>query len=295
VLLQSVHALLLLCCCACCSLLLQSVHVLLPSFALLMNMVGQRSLIAQALNKCREIKSADLTKLTNPLFKGRIPHPSICCNLSDRFIDYNLEEGFFTFMGRAVLTKLIDGIQQRRSSKISVLGTKHYGKSHMLAAYVAQRMQDCFAPTQADGRTTRPVIFIPKCSEFALSPNTDLQQAMMLSFATVEGALEEIVMLEGEDALIAWLERREFDVVVDQANDLEPAERLLRVPEASKARASELLVKLETICRAKNPPCFILRGFSANNQILKILESQENVDTKIMFYGGFIKVRPILS
>jgi hypothetical protein len=254
---------------------------------------ARQSLIARTLAKRKQIEAANLTVLEDPMFKEPIPHPSINCNLSsDRFKDYTPKEGAFTYMGRVALTKLLDGIRNSHSSEINVLGTKQYGKSHMLAAYVAQRMQDCFSPTKAADRTTRPVIFLPKCSEFAKSPENYLHQAMMLGFAAVEGALEEIARL-AEGDLLAWLQSKVFDVVADQANDLDPNEKLLRISDESKSRASRLLVQLGIICGGHS--CFILRGFSANNEIMKTLESTEDVAHKIQFYGGFSEVCPISS
>jgi hypothetical protein len=234
----------------------------------------QAGLIQRATEMRNRIHDADLAWLSNPEHWDYVPHPCISLARSPRFTFD--DDGQFSFMGRTALTDLTSQLDSAQNCAVcNVLGTKEFGKSHLLAAYVAKRMQACFLKKEK----ARPVIFLAKCGDLIESRATYLQEAMALAFAGDAGVLDTIARLSTDFVtLLDWLNNREFDVVADQCNDLfEP----LHSHDADGREAIQRIVK-ELGTRAG----FTINGFSANNEIIKLFKNKERSHLDVELYGG---------
>jgi len=235
-----------------------------------------------AIKKRDEIKSADCTWFEDPTKCNEIPHPSFREEyLSNRF-EYNHDTGCFKFMGRRSVLKLKNGIQKSHKMAINILGTNLFGKSHIIAAYVVFRMNACFK----EESDAHPILFLPQCGDLAKMPGLYLQEAMLLAFAANEEMLGEITTLaRNTDDLLNWLENKTFDVFADQANDLD--EKNL-IPPAKKISANDVLDSLqEIVIRHK---CKMMKGYSANNEIMALKFDKEKMEGILTFYGGLEEV-----
>ena len=233
-----------------------------------------KQLIAEVLEKRKLIREADLTWLTTPTKMGEVPHPSLT-DVSPRF-DFDKGTGCFQFMGRQALQKLKDHINNTTNrSTVNILGTKFYGKSHIIAAYAAQRMQVCFKKEKG----AIPLLFLPKLGDLAKLKPQYLKKAMLLTFAGDETLLPQIAELEEIDELLNWLKPKIFDVAADQGNDIEEKQG------KAEEDARELMTQLMGI--VSNHKRTIMTGYSANNEIIKIKFTKERTETDFEFYGGF--------
>ena len=243
-----------------------------------------QSLVAAARKKCSEIKDADLSWLCKPDAWKSVPYPCIFGGASNRF-KIESESDCFSFMGRLALDKLVTGIDEAKKNKksiVNVLGTKFFGKSHIIAAYVAMRMQACHT------RNERPIIFLPYCSSLGKYGGGYLKYAMTLAFAANDNALSAIAQLENTDDMFSWLQGKQFDVAADQRNAI--AEKLTEITEEEKKVARDILNRLTMIVTANK--CTIMSGFSANNEIMtKFYDKERANEHDILFYGGFDEVR----
>jgi hypothetical protein len=235
-------------------------------------------LIAKAEKKREAIKMSDMSWLEDPTKRALIPHPSLSGEVSPRFA-FERDTGDFMFMGRLSLGKLIAGLTEAKDTKVNVLGTKTYGKSHIIAAYVAKRMQSHF---KGDANA-RPVLFLPKCGDLAKHRALYLKDAMLLAFAADDKQLAEIAALPKEtEELLRWLNTKTFDVVADQGNDIEED---CRLGADVKQKTKHILERLEDIVLSQG--CKIVIGYSANNEIMRLKFFKERTETDLEFYGGF--------
>jgi hypothetical protein len=236
-------------------------------------------LVTEAKTKRDEIKKADLSWLTKPKRKGKIPHPSLLGKLSDRFC-FNKKTGEFEFMGRLALQDLIDGVADSKQNVINIMGTKYFGKSHIIAAYVTQRMQACFSKQT----NARPILFLPKCGDLAEYQEVYLKNAMLLAFAADDEVLSEIAAIPKEtNVLLRWLDDKKFDVVADQGNDIQEKSMLDPI---LKQKAKEIMEALKKFV-SQHKECKILTGYSANNEIMTLKFYKERTEEDLTFYGGF--------
>jgi hypothetical protein len=236
-------------------------------------------LIARAVKKRDQIQAADLSRLADPTWMGPVPHPSISDKVSPRF-DYNRDTGLFSFMGRSALKTLVDGVQNAKQSSINVLGTKFFGKSHLTAAYVAQRLQACYKREA----NALPILFLAKCGDLAELDDVYLKDAMLLAFAADGEVLAEIAGLQKDTkTLLDWLDNKAFDVAVDQRNDIEE-ERMMHVSNSQITEAKNTLLQLKKITASHR--CTMLSGYSANNDIIKTKFYKERTESDVLFYGG---------
>jgi len=237
-------------------------------------------LIEEAKQKRDEIRKADLTWLADPHKKGEIPHPSLTA-VSPRFTF--LSKGKFEFMGRSVLKRLTDCVNDANASDgnkvvINVMGTKFYGKSHLIAAFVLQQMQAYFNGSA----NARPILFLPKCGDLAEYQAVYLKRAMLLAFSADEKQLAEIATLPAEtNALLTWLSNRVFDVAADQGNDIHEKNWL---SDNQQQAAKGILRSLKQM--VSDHKCCIVTGYSANNEIMTVKFYKERTEVDLLFYGG---------
>jgi hypothetical protein len=238
--------------------------------------------VSEVLHKRDQIVAADLKSIHVPSVESNVPHPAVFCNVTDRF---TVKDGCFTFMGRTKLGELMTTLGSPIHSSVNLLGTKYFGKSHIIAAYVAKRMQDYFASKEG----SRPIIFLSKCGDFAKAPAKYLQCAMMLGFGSDEATIREIAGLQIDTAsLLSWLDNRQFDVVADQVNDIDANEEISIVDLTHRSVANDVLYALDVIVTVQK--CFRLKGFSANNEIMRSFYNTERSDQDIEFNGGFSEI-----
>eukprot|EP00657_Telonema_sp_P-1_P004477 TRINITY_DN2037_c0_g1_i3.p1 TRINITY_DN2037_c0_g1~~TRINITY_DN2037_c0_g1_i3.p1 ORF type:complete len:325 (-),score=59.84 TRINITY_DN2037_c0_g1_i3:128-1102(-) len=183
-------------------------------------------------------------------------------------------------MGRTALTSLIDKMNDpdaKHKPVRNILGTKEFGKSHILAAYVVQRMQACFR------KEDRPVIFLANCLDFMDSEALYLRDAMALAFAGDDEQLKAIARLPTDIIpLLDWLKNKQFDVVVDQCNAMhEPC----RSDDADSRKNMQAIVKQLGIT-AQESSGFVVHGFSANNEIIKLFKTKERSHLDVDWNGG---------
>jgi hypothetical protein len=246
----------------------------------------QKRLIAKAQAKRDQIKAANLSGLADPKVWTPVPHPSLSPRVSPRFDrDTN---GVFQFMGRLTLEQLEAALVDFKQPVMNLMGTKFFGKSHILAAYVAKRMQAYFN----DKNNERPILFLPKCGDLASAPTSYLKDAMLLAFAADDELLAEVAQLPEDTATQReWLEDKTFDLIADQGNDIQ--EKNTRLSDEEKKEARTIVASLTDIVSHRD--CFALTGYSANNEIMQVLP-KERSELDIEFYGGLEeKVRLLFS
>jgi hypothetical protein len=159
------------------------------------------------------------------------------------------------------------------------MGTKFYGKSHLIAAYVLQRMKAHFTRP----KEVHPILFLPKCGDLADFQEVYLKRAMLLAFSADEEQLTEIATLPANtEALLKWLGDKVFDVAADQGNDIQEKNHLTP---AKKDHANNIMDQLKMI--VSDHKCFIMTGYSANNEIMKLKFFKERTEVDLLFDGGF--------
>src|SRR5436305_2265899 len=80
-------------------------------------------------------------QLSDPAFDTKLPFPSVGFRIPDRFrVDPNDAQHNWFYMGREKFTELLDKVAILRGdirlSDLTIYGTRGYGKTHLLAAYV---------------------------------------------------------------------------------------------------------------------------------------------------------------
>jgi hypothetical protein len=226
-----------------------------------------------------------------------VPHPSTGEAVSERFVvDDNR---CFAFIGRSVLADIEHKIEEARKhqrTKINIIGTKEFGKSHVIAALVARMMQVYLMHVNPDGHQKSPsagtlgdairraVLFLPKAGDLCDSRGAYLRDSMLMAFGGDDTQLREIANLGTDvDVLLAWLRNSvDFDLVIDQYNDLKETER--PTERSRQIKGCELVEALENIAHARG--CLVIKGFSANNDISLYMETKEKNSLCIPCYGG---------
>jgi hypothetical protein len=170
--------------------------------------------------------------LDNPSKWSTLPFPCISDSPVDRFA-FN-DVGDFCFMGRVSLPTIHAEIERvSKTKRVNIYGTKGYGKSHIIAAIVAQMMKD----------NRNPVVFLPHAGDLTATPMTYLQGALALAFARDAKLLDQIARCDSVDQLICVVKcPPSFVLVVDQMNSLEESSSL---DMGAKPRAIEIISNLQ--------------------------------------------------
>ena len=216
------------------------------------------------------IDAADVSGLDNPSKWSTLPFPCISDSPVDRFA-FN-DVGDFCFMGRVSLPTIHAEIERMSKTKrVNIYGTKGYGKSHIIAAIVAQMMKD----------NKNPVVFLPHAGDLAATPMTYLQGALALAFARDAKLLDQIARCDSVDQLICVVKcLPSFVLVVDQMNSLEESSSL---DMGAKPRAIEIISNLQDTIN-----CIVcVKGFSANNRTMILQEETQRSERDLVYFGGF--------
>ena len=219
-----------------------------------------------------------VSQLSNPAFEFRLPFPFVGSAVPKRFEDANsTNNDSWLYMGREKFADLIDEFRRIRCdphwTALYVYGTKGYGKSHLLAAFVC---------VLAVGMVE--VVYIPESREFRRNPVKYMKTAMLFAWADDKSVQQEIVALETQKGIYEFLDRRENAVLVfDQLNALQKKEG----DDESEVRAKgELRQWLERLCAGHKS---ILSSSTNNRTFLE--EQLKDSSIEIMYaYGGLTEV-----
>lgn len=216
------------------------------------------------------IDAADVSGLNIPSKWSTLPFPCISDSPVDRFT-FN-DAGDFRFMGRVSLPTIYAEIEKVAMTKrVNIYGTKGYGKSHIIAAIVAQMMKD----------NRNPVVFLPHAGDLAATPVTYLQGALALAFARNAESLDQIARCDSVDQLLCVVKGLpSFVLVVDQMNSLE---ELSSLDKGARPRAIEIINRLQDTIK-----CIVcVKGFSANNRTMILQEETQRSERDLVYFGGF--------
>jgi len=234
---------------------------------------ASKSVVSQVMERAvgmiARISATDMTNLSNPAVWTTLPFPCVHDHLpGDRFVLD--QDGTFMFMGRLRVESVLEEIA-KGGSPINIYGTKGYGKSHIIAAVVAQLMQN----------PETYVVFLPHARNLAKTPMTYLRSALCLAFVRDEEVLLRIASCNTVPELLAAVEvLDQFILVVDQMNSLEDDSKLRK---EDKDVAYDIIGKLSDVGNCK----LCVKGFSANNQTMIAYHETQTGERNLAFFGGF--------
>jgi hypothetical protein len=225
--------------------------------------------------------SNSVIQLSNPAFDTKLPFPFVGGKVPRRFkVNRIDDERKWFYMGRERFAELRDKFEQvlddEDCTDLTIYGTRGYGKSHLLAAFVC-----CLAATE------QKVVYIPDCRYFLKDPVRHIILAMLFAWADNESKQQNIMELETpEDVYRFVVEQDHVIFVIDQLNALEKKENDDPPTVNKKAEVRTWLQSLVVAHKA------ILSSSANNHSILKEASKEPSESySEIMYcYGGLTRV-----
>jgi hypothetical protein len=216
-------------------------------------------------------------QLSDPAFYTKLPFPFVGKILPKRFkTDPKDCRKMWSYMGREKFKKLQEEFEKMRESNdtsaLWLYGTKGYGKSHLLAAFV------CYLIARGER-----VVYLPDCRESIKGPVYDIRAALLLAWADDDSKQREIMTLNNKEEINKFLERHEDAIIsADQVNGIEIKDEDSKEIKTDKRLLHECLVSIMKGHKT-------ILSTSANNSYFQVEETQTSEDT-MPVYRGLTKV-----
>eukprot|EP01055_Gregarina_sp_Pseudo9_P004560 Gregarina_sp_Pseudo_9__4559@NODE_472_length_2755_cov_181_646907_g436_i1_p2_GENE_NODE_472_length_2755_cov_181_646907_g436_i1NODE_472_length_2755_cov_181_646907_g436_i1_p2_ORF_typecomplete_len274_score63_21RecA/PF00154_21/0_0061IstB_IS21/PF01695_17/0_039DAP3/PF10236_9/0_064_NODE_472_length_2755_cov_181_646907_g436_i12101031 len=168
----------------------------------------------------------------------------------DRFA-IDAQANTFQFVGRQIYVATLEAIifELNRFLSVNLISEKSAGKSHLVAAGVAQVMKE-----------GKSVVYLPRAFDFALNPLDYLRAALLTNFCPQPEDTFFIMDCDSMEEMVEWCESKDFILVVDQAESLESDSGEYSLPHDLKKAAVGTLHRL-----CKNRP--VLRCYAAGAHV----------------------------
>ena len=163
--------------------------------------------------------------------------------------------------------------QSDDTSTLWVYGTKGYGKSHLLAAFI------CYLIARGER-----VVYLPDCRESVKDPIEYMRTALLLAWADDNSKQLEIIKLDTMEKIKKFLQGRKHAITfIDQVNSLE-------ILDGKDTTFSEEKVFLRhwLLSIMKNHKAVI--STSANNRSFHLMDNKESSEAKMRVHGGLTEV-----
>jgi len=221
-----------------------------------------------------------LDQLSDPVFHTKLPFPFVGTLLPRRFkVDPGDDNDKWFYTGRERFKELLEMFRdvrlRRNRSALWVYGTKGYGKSHLLAAFV------CYLAAQKER-----VVYIPDCRECIRSPVLYVRAAMLFAWADDKTIQEKIIMLDTKEEICDFFEHHQNQnviFVIDQMNALADLDE----DDAETRNEKGKVRKWLTRCRAGYKAVL---SASANYKAYLQSSVKESTEDTMHVYGGFTAV-----
>jgi hypothetical protein len=221
-------------------------------------------------------------QLSNPAFHIKLPFPFVGFRVPERFqIDDEDDQHNWFYVGREKFSEFTDKFRKVRRdirrSHLILYGTRGYGKSHILAAFV------CYLAA-GEGR----FVYIPDCREFFTAPVLYMKAAMLFAWGDDESEQQNIMTLDTLQEIYKFFQAHpDVVLVIDQLNALEKTRRDDEATVNKKAEVRHWLHSLRASYKAKA----ILSSSANNNSILDGASKQSSGEI-MHVYGGLTRVSP---
>jgi len=214
--------------------------------------------------------------LSDPTLKHTLVFPFVGFRPQNRF---KMGKGLWPYMGRTKFKDLVQELNDVRQSPVYttvwLYGTQGYGKSHLLAALV------CYLAAR-DER----VVYIPDCRAYLLAPIRYVQAAMLFAWADDIITQREIMTLNTEAEIEAFLRSQDSVLfVIDQMNALKKSDN--QREEVKRARLEGWIGRYTSRHKAV---------FSTSGNDTGYLQKsiRRNSNRVLAVYGGFTRVSHLI-
>jgi NACHT domain len=216
--------------------------------------------------------------LSNPTFDTKLPFPFVGQMIPGRFkVNGKDNESNWFYTGREKFAELRKEFERVRNSPqhsaLIIYGTRGYGKSHLLAAFVC-----CLAASE------EKVVYIPDCREFMNQPIQYIRAAILFAWADDKSEQQTIMALDSLEKIDQFFQGQSGVVfVIDQLNALEKEEGDDEPTITEKARLRVWLQRLRATGKA-------LLSSSANNHSILNKALKQSSEKVVYVYGGLTEV-----
>ena len=220
-------------------------------------------------------------QLSNPAFETKFPFLFVGFKVPERFqVNPEDVQSNWFYMGREKFTELLDRVKKlridSRRSDLTLYGTRGYGKTHLLAAYV------CYLAAGDD-----KIVYIPDCKMLFEAKVSAMRAAMLFAWADDVKTQRAIMKLNTQEEIDKFFETHpDVIFVFDQLNSIEKKERDDERTMTKKADLRQWLQGLRSPVKAKA----ILSSSANNHSILNEARKLPNNENIMYAYNGLTRV-----
>lgn len=193
----------------------------------------------------------------------------------DRFI-IDTQANTFQFVGRQIFAITLDAIvfELNRLINVNLISDRVCGKSHMVAAGVAQVMKD-----------GKSIVYLPRAYDFAMNPLDYLRAALLTNFCPDKEDSFFIMDCDSLEELVEWSEQKDFILVIDQTESLETDSTTdYALTTEQRRAASEIIQRL-----SRNRPVLRCYGAGAHMHIKRFTSLDQRSERDIEIRSTYEK------